>query len=157
MTGDDLIFSRSALPACTQPDAPPPAPPSAQDGSAPVPCCSARPAAPAGDLPISPLFDAAVTGVRTRFKHLSRADICAPPHQWFDAALARQIALHLLHREFDVPKRALAGEIVRSREAVNRALRTVDERLRDETFAQSYSAMKRRAILAARQKTRLKR
>ncbi|MCR9122970.1 MAG: hypothetical protein NXH91_11935 [Phyllobacteriaceae bacterium] len=157
MTGDEFIFSHIPLPATSLPDALEQAS-DAADGDRPrIADSETVPALADIGLPISPLFEAAVTGVQLRFKHLSKDDIIAPPHQWFDAALARQIALHLLHREFDVPKRALAGEIVRSREAVNRALRTVDERLQDEAFASSYSAIKRHAIKSTRRKTRLMR
>ena len=80
-------------------------------------------------------------GVQSRFPHLSEVDIAAPPHQWFDAALARQIALHLLVEHFDVPKRAVAAELQRSREAVNRALRTVDDRLLLPEFQDAYATM----------------
>lgn len=90
---------------------------------------------------VVPLFEASVRGVQSRFPHLSEADIAAPPHHWFDAALARQIALHLLVQHFDVPKRAVAQELERSREAVNRALRTIDERLQYPEFQDAYSAM----------------
>lgn len=90
---------------------------------------------------VAGMFDAAITGVRTRFPHLAADDIAFPPHQWFDAALARQIALHLLVTRFDVPKRAVAEELERSREAVNRALRTIDDRLQYPDFQDAYSAM----------------
>ncbi|MDF1778773.1 MAG: hypothetical protein P1V13_22345 [Rhizobiaceae bacterium] len=90
---------------------------------------------------VVPLFEASVRGVRSRFPHLSEADIASPPHQWFDAALARQIALYLLVEEFAVPKRAVAEELARSREAVNRALRTVEDRLQFADFQDAYSQM----------------
>lgn len=108
---------------------------------------------------LSPLYDAAIRGVQLRFKHLDPDDIRFPPHAWFDAALARQIAVHLLNRQFHVPKRAIAKtEIMGSREAVNRALKTVDERMNDAHFAASYAAMARHAVTAAKaKKTRLKR
>jgi len=90
---------------------------------------------------VMPLFEASVRGVQSRFPHLSEADIVAPPHHWFDAALARQIALHLLIEHFDIPKRAVAEELERSRDAVNRALRTIDERLQYPEFQDAYEAM----------------
>lgn len=105
-----------------------------------------------------PLFDACVQGVQLRFKHLDPLDIHHPPHCWFDAALARQIAVHLLCRNFGVPKRAVAGDIMKSRAAVNRALESVDERMGNPHFAASYEAMRRHAVLAAkRRKARLER
>ncbi|WP_258571161.1 hypothetical protein [Flavimaribacter sediminis] len=90
---------------------------------------------------VLPLFEASVRGVQSRFPHLSEADIVSPPHHWFDAALARQIALHLLVEHFDVPKRAVAKELERSRDMVNRALRTIDERLQYPEFQDTYSAI----------------
>lgn len=95
----------------------------------------------AGREAVVPLFEASVRGVKSRFPHLSEADIASPPHHWFDAALARQIALHLLVQHFDVPKRAVAEELERSRDAVNRALRTIDERLQYPEFQDAYDAM----------------
>lgn len=94
-----------------------------------------------GNETIVPLFEASVRGVQSRFPHLSEADIASPPHHWFDAALARQIALHLLVQHFDVPKRAVAQELERSRAAVNRALQTIDERLEYPEFQDAYTAM----------------
>ena len=90
---------------------------------------------------VQSLFEASVTGVQNTFNHLSKDDIAHPPHRWFDAALARQIAFHIMINRFDVPWRRLAKELVRSREAVMRAMRTVNERLLDEDFANSYETM----------------
>lgn len=81
---------------------------------------------------------ACVAAVQGEFRWLPLRDIISPPHRQFDAALARQIALHLLVRHFDVPKRRVVELQERSREAVNRALRTVDERLSSPLFAQAY-------------------
>lgn len=102
----------------------------------------------AGRSAVLPLFEASVRGVQSRFPHLSEADIALPPHHWFDAALARQIALHLLVEHFDIPKRAVAQELERSRDAVNRALRTVDERLQYPDFHDAYEAMAQSAQAA---------
>lgn len=88
---------------------------------------------------------ACFAAVSEHFPHLSLRDVIAPPHQWFDAALARQIALHLMVRQFNLPKRRVVEMQQRSREAVNRALRTIDERLVDRPFASSYGAMAERA------------
>jgi len=87
------------------------------------------------------LFEASVKGVQTSFSHLSHDDIAYPPHRWFDAALARQIALHIMVNRFDIPKRRLALELQRSRESVTRALSTVTERLQNEAFSDSYEQM----------------
>lgn len=90
-------------------------------------------------------FEASIRGVQTGFKHLSTDDIAHPPHQWFDAALARQIAIYLMVRQFNTPKRRIAEELQRSREAVNRALETVEARLVSDEFAASYDEMAERA------------
>lgn len=84
---------------------------------------------------------ACVAAVQGEFRWLPLRDIVKPPHRQFDAALARQIALHLLIRRFDVPKRRVVELQERSREAVNRALRTVDDRLSSPLFAQAYERM----------------
>ena len=54
-------------------------------------------------------------GVRTGFSHLSEDDIAHPPHEWFDAALARQIAYHLMVNRYGVPKRRIVAELQRTR------------------------------------------
>ncbi|QMV26684.1 hypothetical protein GRI33_06980 [Brucella sp. BO3] len=41
------------------------------------------------------------------FQHLALRDIIDPPHEWFDAMLARQIAIHILATRFGVPKRRI--------------------------------------------------
>lgn len=88
---------------------------------------------------------ACIVAVRDGFPHLSMKDIVDPPHEWFDAALARQIAMHLMVREFHWPKRRVVEVEERSREAINRALRTVDRRLEFPRFAKHYQTMKQRA------------
>lgn len=81
---------------------------------------------------------ACVAAVQGEFRWLPLRDIIEPPHRQFDAALARQIALHLLIVRFEVPKRRVVELQERSREAVNRALRTVEERLSEPLFARTY-------------------
>lgn len=100
------------------------------------------------DGPVPALFEAAVSGVQSRLPHLSHADIAYPPHGLFDAQLARQIALHLLVRRLGAPKQRVARELARSREAVNRALKIVDERMAKPEFATAYEAMADHALNA---------
>ena len=88
---------------------------------------------------------ACLCAVREGFPHLAMADIVEPPHQWFDAALARQVVLHLMVYEFGWPKRRVVEVEERSREAMNRALRTINRRLEFPRFAQHYQLMKERA------------
>lgn len=88
---------------------------------------------------------ACLYAVRDGFPHLAIRDIVDPTHGWFDAALARQVAMHLVIREFGWPKRRVVETEERSREAINRALRTIDSRLKHERFATHYQMMKERA------------
>lgn len=80
----------------------------------------------------------AYVAVKEAFPHLSVRQIINPPHDQFDAALARQIVLHVVVRHFDWPKRRVVEQEQRSREALNRALRTIDERLTAPRFAAIY-------------------
>ena len=93
-------------------------------------------------------FRASIEGVQEQMGHLTVEQICEPPREWLDAALARQIAIHLTVNRFAVQKRRIAIELERSREAINRALRTVDERLAHDAFANRYEAMAERAQAA---------
>lgn len=97
-------------------------------------------------------FHASVLAVRDGFPHLAMRDIIDPPHEWFDAALARQVVIHLMVRVFCIPKRRVVEQQERSREAVNRALRTIDARLQSPRFQKHYRRMAQaaRAALTAR-------
>lgn len=88
---------------------------------------------------------ACLCAVKEGFPHLSIRDIVDPPHEWFDAALARQIAMHLVIREFGWPKRRVVEMEDRSREAINRALRTIDRRIAHDRFALHYQTIAERA------------
>lgn len=77
--------------------------------------------------------------------HLSAEDIAAPPHQWFDAMLARQIALHISVHEFGVSRKRLSRDLRRNRASIMNALRTVDDRLLSPDFARAYADMAARA------------
>lgn len=88
---------------------------------------------------------ACLCAVAEGFPHLAMRDIVDPPHQWFDAALARQIVMHLMVYEFGWPKRRVVEIEERSREAINRALRTINDRMRYDRFAGQYLKMTERA------------
>ncbi|UWU13244.1 hypothetical protein N2599_13935 [Rhizobium sullae] len=89
---------------------------------------------------------AAVFGsVRQHFSHLAVRDVIDPPHRWFDAALARQIATYILVVEFDIPRRRVAMMQMRGRTQILMAVRTVDERLQDPPFKRAYDQMAARA------------
>ncbi|MBD8876186.1 hypothetical protein [Roseibium polysiphoniae] len=87
---------------------------------------------------LNAVFFACVSATRGGFPHLSVDAVIEPPHDWFDAALARQVVLHLMITEFNIPKRRVVEMQERSREAVNRALSTVNARLECAVFAAHY-------------------
>lgn len=91
------------------------------------------------------LFHACVMAVGEGLPHLAVGEIIDPPHDMFDAALARQIALHIMIRQFHVPKRRVVEMQGRSREAVNRALRIIDARCERPVFLAHYAFMAGRA------------
>jgi hypothetical protein len=93
------------------------------------------------------VFTACLKAVRCGFPHLAEKHICLPPHEWFDAALARQVLFHLMIEEFDVPKRRVGVEMGIGREAISRGLSVINRRLRDDAFVHSYNAMRVRAEL----------
>lgn len=87
---------------------------------------------------LNSVYFACVSATRDGFPHLSVDAVIDPPHDWFDAALARQVVLHLMITEFNLPKRQVVSSQERSREAVNRALQKVNERLECPVFAAHY-------------------
>ncbi|WP_048648976.1 hypothetical protein [Nitratireductor soli] len=91
------------------------------------------------------LFHACVLAVAEGFPHLAVRDIIEPPHDLFDAALARQVAIHLMVARFGLPKRRVVEMQQRSREAINRALATVDCRLETAAFETHYRMIAKRA------------
>lgn len=91
------------------------------------------------------LFHACVLAVAEGFPHLAVRDIINPPQHMFDAALARQVVLHLMVARFGMPKRRVVEMQQRSREAINRGLAKVDCRLANPTFEAHYRVMAERA------------
>jgi len=92
------------------------------------------------------VYFACVSATRDGFPHLSVDAVIDPPHDWFDAALARQVVLHLMVLEFNLPKRRVVASQGRSREAVNRALSTINERLECPVFAAHYGQIAEAAV-----------
>lgn len=91
------------------------------------------------------IMAASIAAVSEHFSHLAVRDIIEPPHEWFDAMLARQVALHVVIAAFNVPKRRVVEMQGRSREAINRGLRTIDQRRFDPVFNQQYEKIADRA------------
>lgn len=85
------------------------------------------------------------TAVKSGFQHLAMRDIIEPPHQWFDAMLARQIAIHLFHHQFDVPKRRIHEMMNRRRRSISEACYAVENRLECPVFTKAYERMAKRA------------
>jgi len=86
-------------------------------------------------------YTATILAVSEGFPHLSIAEIIDPPHAYFDAALARQVALHIMVNQLCWPKRRVVEELARSREALNRGLRTIDDRLEGAQFLGHYESI----------------
>jgi len=87
---------------------------------------------------VSDAYDAIVKVVQGKFQHLSIDDIYFPPRGWFDAALARQIALHILNNEFGIPRRRISRELDRSRATLVEGMRSVDFRMENPEFEKTY-------------------
>jgi len=83
--------------------------------------------------------------VQLGFRHLPLRFIISPPHEYFDAHLARQIAIHLFATQFDTPRRRIVAMTGLARTTVHGALATVDARLDEPLFEQAYRRMARRA------------
>jgi len=98
------------------------------------------------------VFHACVLAVSRGFPHLAIREIIDPPHDMFDAALARQLVIHLMVAQFNLPKRRVVEMQQRSREAINRALATIDDRLLTPQFEAHYRRIAEQAheLVAAR-------
>lgn len=83
-------------------------------------------------------FRVCVAAVKSAFPHLPMAKIIDPPRGQFDAVLARQIALHVMVAQFDLPKKRAGAFVDRARVSVNRALQVIDDRLDEPEFATVY-------------------
>ena len=83
--------------------------------------------------------------VGQHFSHLPIAHIIEPPHSLFDAALARQVAIHIFHVEFGVPRRRIVTMQARQRTSISFAIIKIDERLDCPVFACAYATIAARA------------
>lgn len=87
----------------------------------------------------------AFEAVQVAFPHLSVAHIRKPPRPWFDAKLARQIAIHILNTEFDVPRHRITTMQARQRTSISFAMQAVQRRMVCPTFRAAYEGMAARA------------
>lgn len=97
-------------------------------------------------------WSACVLATSEGFPHLTVAEIITPPHSYFDAALARQIAIHLMVIQFDWPRRRVYQETLHNRGTIGRGMQVIDERLQSVKFENHYRTIAARAseLLAAR-------
>ncbi|WP_457587323.1 hypothetical protein [Ensifer canadensis] len=86
-----------------------------------------------------------VKAVQSHFSHIAVRDIIWPPRDLFDAALARQVAVYILHVDFEVPRRRIVKMQARQRTSISFAIRKIDERLGCPVFAKAYGRMAARA------------
>ncbi|WP_455476138.1 hypothetical protein [Bartonella sp. B17] len=76
--------------------------------------------------------------VQSSFRHLPVRYIIDPPHHLFDAMLARQIAIHLFHYQFGVPRRRIVALQERQRTSISLSLQVINRRLAEPVFAKAY-------------------
>lgn len=82
---------------------------------------------------------------RAHFNHLPIHQVINPPRDMFDAKLARQIAVHILAVEFDIPRRRLMALLALARTTIHGAIYTVDDRMQDPIFERAYARISARA------------
>lgn len=97
-------------------------------------------------------IDAAVDAVAEAMPHLPKDAILEPPHAWFDAALARQMAIAVLVDEFLVARRVVAAVSLMTREAVLRGMRVIAQRSETEEFAAAMYRVRSRAAQLAKKR-----
>lgn len=83
--------------------------------------------------------------VQQSFRHLAMRFIIDPPHGIYDAALARQIAIHIMNVRFHVPRNRLVVLQERQRSAVATAVKAVNARMECPVFARAYDRIATRA------------
>ncbi|KEG17073.1 hypothetical protein ACMY46_06290 [Bartonella bacilliformis] len=79
------------------------------------------------------------------FRHLPIRYLIDPPHHLFDAMLARQIAIHILHYQFQVPRRRIVSMQARQRTSISLSIQAINRRLAEPVFAKAYQKWAGRA------------
>ncbi|WP_254493941.1 hypothetical protein [Bartonella sp. B1099] len=92
------------------------------------------------------MLSCSLKAVSGGFRHLPIRYIIDPPHGLFDAALARQIAIHILHYQFEVPRRRIVAMQTRKQTAIFLALQVINRRLEEPVFAKAYRRWAGRAM-----------
>lgn len=91
------------------------------------------------------MVSACFRAARSHFSHLPLRFIIDPPVDMLDAKLARQMAIHLLNVEFDIPRRRLVEHLRVARWTVMQAVRTIDYRCEEAVFERCYRMVSARA------------
>ncbi|MBB4076131.1 hypothetical protein GGR08_000419 [Bartonella fuyuanensis] len=92
------------------------------------------------------MLSCSLKAVSGGFRHIPIRYIIDPPHGLFDAILARQIAIHILHYQFEVPRRRIVAMQVRKQTAIFLALQVINRRLEEPVFAKAYRRWAGRAM-----------
>ncbi|UNF46078.1 hypothetical protein MNL06_03020 [Bartonella krasnovii] len=92
------------------------------------------------------MLSCSLKAVSGGFRHVPIRYIIDPPHGLFDAVLARQIAIHILHYQFEVPRRRIVAMQTRKQTAIFLALQVINRRLEEPVFARAYRRWAGRAM-----------
>lgn len=88
---------------------------------------------------------ASYRATRSHFNHLPLRHIINPPAEMFDAKLARQMAIYVLHIDFNIPRRRLVVLLGVARWTVMQAVRVVEARRFEPLFDKAYERVAARA------------
>ncbi|WP_254493048.1 hypothetical protein [Bartonella sp. B1099] len=92
------------------------------------------------------MLSCSLKAVSGGFRHLPIRYIIDPPRHLFDAMLARQIAIHILHYKFEVPRRRIVAIQERQRTSISLSLQVINRRLMESVFAKAYRRWAGRAM-----------
>ncbi|WP_375657197.1 hypothetical protein [Bartonella sp. CM120XJJH] len=92
------------------------------------------------------MLSCSLKAVSGGFRHIPIRYVIDPPHGLFDAILARQIAIHILHYQFEVPRRRIVAMQIRKQTAIFLALQVINRRLEEPVFAKAYRRWAGRAM-----------
>ncbi|WP_375608935.1 MULTISPECIES: hypothetical protein [unclassified Bartonella] len=92
------------------------------------------------------MLSCSLKAVSGGIRHVPIRYIIDPQHGLFDAILARQIAIHILHYQFEVPRRRIVAMQVRQQTAIFLSLQVINRRLEEPVFAKAYRRWAGRAM-----------
>ena len=82
---------------------------------------------------------------QSHFSHLPMRYLVSPPKHMLDAALARQVALYILHDECNVHRRRIVKMLGIARSTMLMAVRVIEARRADGVFDRVYHRLASRA------------